>query len=225
MRIIKNREKLSGWLDISQSASGVVLAVFLWTHLLLVSSILFGEEAMTWVAKTMELSFLSADGHGYPWVVTIMAMAIAVIALLHVLVAVHKMPLNFRQQKALKQQLNLVNHGDTRLWVWQAVTGAVIFLLLPVHLWLIGAAPETIGPFGSAARIWQQGVWLLYLPLLLCVELHAAIGVYRVAVKWGAVRDLNSRSRLKKIKSIVSVIFIVVGIASLLAFLPYANVQ
>ncbi|GIU07991.1 fumarate reductase [Shewanella sp. c952] len=178
---------------------------------------------MTWVAKTMELSFLTADGHGYPWVVTIIAMIIAVIALVHVLVAAHKMPLNLRQQKALKQQLNVVNHGDTRLWVWQAATGVVIFLLLPVHLWLIGAAPETIGPYGSADRIWQQGVWLLYLPLLLCVELHAAIGVYRVAVKWGAARDLNSRNRLKKIKSIISVVFILVGIASLLAFLPYAN--
>ena len=220
---IINRGKLSGWLDISQSVSGVVLAIFLWTHLILVSSILLGAEAMTWVAKTMELSFLTADGHGYPWVVTIIAMIIAVIALVHVLVAAHKMPLNLRQQKALKKQLNVVNHGDTRLWVWQAATGIVIFLTLPVHLWLIGAAPETIGPFGSADRIWQQGVWLLYLPLLLCVELHAAIGMYRVAVKWGAARDLNSRSRLKKIKSIISVVFILVGIASLLAFLPYAN--
>ncbi len=68
-----NRSNWSGWLDLSQSISGAVLAVFLWTHLLLVSSILLGEGAMTWVAKTMELSFLSDDGHGYPWVVSIIA--------------------------------------------------------------------------------------------------------------------------------------------------------
>ncbi|MGS0682777.1 fumarate reductase cytochrome b subunit [Shewanella sp. 125m-7] len=218
-----NRSNWSGWLDLSQSISGAVLAVFLWTHLLLVSSILLGEGAMTWVAKTMELSFLSDDGHGYPWVVSIIAVLIAAIVLLHVLVAIHKLPLSLRQQKALRLQLNVVKHGDTRLWVWQAITGVVILLLLPVHLWLIGVAPETIGPYGSADRIWQQGAWLLYLPLLLCVELHAAIGVYRLAVKWGAARDLNTRIRLKKIKTIISVIFIVVGLASLLAFLPYAN--
>ncbi|WP_299810484.1 fumarate reductase cytochrome b subunit [uncultured Shewanella sp.] len=223
MTKITDRGNWSGWLDLSQSISGAVLAIFLWTHLILVSSILLGEEAMTWVAKTMELSFLSADGHGYPWVVSIIALLIAAIVLVHVLVAIHKLPLSLRQQKALKQQLTLVNHGDTRLWVWQAATGVVILLLLPVHLWLIGAAPETIGPHGSAERIWQQGVWLLYLPLLLCVELHAAIGVYRLAVKWGAARDLNTRNRLKKIKTIISVIFIVIGLASLLAFLPYAN--
>jgi fumarate reductase subunit C len=94
---------------------------------------------------------------------------------------------------------------------------------LPVHLWLIGSAPETIGPQGSADRIWNQGVWMVYLPLLLTVELHAAIGIYRVALKWGAARDLNSRNRLRKTKTIVSVLFVTVGIASLLAFLPHAS--
>jgi fumarate reductase subunit C len=63
----------------------------------------------------------------------------------------------------------------------------------------------------------------LYLPLLLTVELHAAIGLYRVALKWGAARDLNSRARLRKIKTILSVAFIAVGLASLLAFWPHAS--
>lgn len=64
---------------------------------------------------------------------------------------------------------------------------------------------------------------MLYLPLLLTVELHAAIGIYRVALKWGAARDLNSRARLRKLKTIISVVFVSVGIASLLAFLPHAS--
>ncbi|MDT3308744.1 fumarate reductase cytochrome b subunit [Shewanella sp. SP1S2-4] len=216
-------KKWSAWLDLSQSLSGVILAVFLWTHLVLVSSILLGSDAMNWVARTMELSFLSDDGHGYPWVVTGIAMGIAALALVHVLVALQKLPMSLRQQRALQQQMQVINHSDTRLWRWQAITGVVILLLLPVHLWLIGSAPETIGPQGSADRIWNQGVWMVYLPLLLTVELHAAIGIYRVALKWGAARDLNSRSRLRKIKTIVSVLFITVGIASLLAFLPHAS--
>ncbi|AUD58831.1 fumarate reductase [Shewanella hafniensis] len=216
-------KKSSAWLDLSQSLSGVILAVFLWTHLVLVSSILLGSDAMNWVARTMELSFLSDDGHGYPLVVTGIAMGIAALALVHVLVALQKLPMSLRQQRALRQQMQVINHSDTRLWRWQAITGVVILLLLPVHLWLIGSAPETIGPQGSADRIWNQGVWMVYLPLLLTVELHAAIGIYRVALKWGAARDLNSRSRLRKIKTIVSVLFITVGIASLLAFLPHAS--
>ncbi|NSM26057.1 fumarate reductase cytochrome b subunit [Shewanella sp. ZOR0012] len=223
MAIKLSIKKWSAWLDLSQSVSGVILAVFLWSHLVLVSSILLGGDAMHWVARTMELSFLSSDGHGYPWVVTCIAIGIAALALVHVLVALQKLPMSLRQQRALQQQMQVINHGDTRLWRWQAITGVVILLLLPVHLWLIGSAPETIGPQGSADRIWNQGVWMVYLPLLLTVELHAAIGIYRVTLKWGGARDLNSRSRLRKIKTIVSVAFVTVGLASLLAFLPHAS--
>lgn len=223
MAIKLSIKKWSAWLDLSQSLSGVILAVFLWTHLVLVSSILFGADAMSWVARMMELSFLSSDGHGYPWVVTCIAIGIAVLAFIHVLVALQKLPMSLQQQRALRQQMQVIKHSDTRLWRWQAITGVVILLLLPVHLWLIGSAPETIGPQGSANRIWNQGVWMLYLPLLLTVELHAAIGIYRVALKWGAARDLNSRARLRKLKTIISVVFVSVGIASLLAFLPHAS--
>lgn len=213
----------SGRLDLVQSGSGVLLTLFLWTHLVLVASILLGGEAMTWVARTMELSFLSDDGHGYPWIVSLIAIAIAALALVHMLVAMHKLPLNLKQQRALRKQLAVINHGDTRLWVWQAVTGVIIMVALPVHLWLIGSAPETVGPVGSATRIWQENAWILYFPLLIAVELHAAIGIYRVAIKWGAVRDLNTRNRIKKIKNIISVVFVLIGTASIFAFLPYAS--
>lgn len=213
----------SGRLDLVQSGSGVLLTLFLWTHLVLVASILLGGEAMTWVARTMELSFLSDDGHGYPWIVSLIAIAIAALALVHMLVAMHKLPLNLKQQRALRKQLAVIKHGDTRLWVWQAVTGVIIMVALPVHLWLIGSAPETVGPVGSATRIWQENAWILYFPLLIAVELHAAIGIYRVAIKWGAVRDLNTRNRIKKIKNIISVVFVLIGTASIFAFLPYAS--
>lgn len=223
MSLTRNKHNLSGWLDMSQSLTGVILTLFLWTHLVLVASILLGGDAMTLVAKTMELSFLSPDGHGYPWIVSVIAVIVAALVLIHVLVAVHKMPLNLAQQRALRKQMSVIHHGDTKLWLWQAITGVGIFLLLPVHLWLIGSAPETIGPVGSAERIWNQGVWMVYFPLLLCVELHAAIGIYRVAIKWGAEKAMNNRARIKKIKTIVSIVFVVIGIASLLAFLPYAS--
>ena len=106
MAIKLNIKKWSAWLDLSQSLSGVILAVFLWTHLVLVSSILLGADAMSWVARTMELSFLSADGHGYPWVVTCIAIGIAILALVHVLVALQKLPMSLRQQRALRHNLH-----------------------------------------------------------------------------------------------------------------------
>ncbi|GGI88124.1 fumarate reductase cytochrome b subunit [Shewanella gelidii] len=218
-----HRVKWSGLLDLTQSISGILLAIFLWVHLCLVASILLGAEAMQWVAKTMELSFLSADGHGYPWVVTVMAVLIGVLILLHVLVALHKLPLTLKQQRALNKQMHVIPHEDTKLWRWQAITGVIVLLAAPVHLWLVGAAPETIGPYGSADRIWNQGGWLLYVPLLLAVELHAAVGIYRVVLKWGLAGDDMTRIQLRKAKSIASAIFILVGLASLVAFMPHAS--
>jgi fumarate reductase subunit C len=216
-----SREKWSAWLDQAQSVSGLFLALFLWTHLLLVSSILLGPKAMSWVASTMELSFLSYDGHGYPWVVTIIAFAVGALVVIHVWVAMQKIPINLAQQKALKQSLIQIDHGDTRLWRWQVITGLVVLLLVPIHLWLIGSAPETIGPEGSANRIWGQGVWLMYLPLLFAAELHGAIGLYRLALKWGVVSNQQQRVRLRKLKTVLSVAFIGVGLLTLAAFSQY----
>ena len=139
-------KKWSAWLDLSQSVSGVILAVFLWTHLVLVSSILLGSDAMNWVARTMELSFLSDDGHGYPWVVTAIAMGIAALALVHVLVALQKLPMSLRQQRALRQQMQVINHSDTRLWRWQAITGVVILLFCLCICGSLGQPPKPLVP-------------------------------------------------------------------------------
>lgn len=216
-----SRDKWSAWLDQAQSVSGLFLALFLWTHLLLVSSILLGPKAMTWVAGTMELNFLTDDGHGYPWVVSLIALAVGALVVIHVWVAMQKIPINLAQQKALTQSLQHIEHGDTRLWRWQVITGLVVLLLVPIHLWLIGAAPETIGPAGSAYRIWGQGVWLLYLPLLFAAEIHGALGLYRLALKWGVVSNQRQRGRLRWFKTVLSAAFIGVGLLTLVAFSQY----
>ena len=44
---------------------------------------------MNWVAHC-GVEFSSDDGHGYPWVVTAIAMGIAALALVYVLVALQK---------------------------------------------------------------------------------------------------------------------------------------
>ena len=45
--------------------------------------------------------------------------------------------------------------------------------------------PDTIGPYGSADRVWSDTMWPLYLVLLFAVEFHGGVGLYRVALKWG----------------------------------------
>ncbi|MFT5083853.1 MAG: fumarate reductase subunit C [Lentisphaeria bacterium] len=42
------------WLDMTQGLSGLALMLFTWAHMLFVSSILLGKDAMYWVARMFE---------------------------------------------------------------------------------------------------------------------------------------------------------------------------
>jgi fumarate reductase subunit C len=57
---------------------------------------------------------------------------------------------------------------------------------------------------------------------LLAVELHGGIGLYRLAVKWGWLtgNDANAtRHRLKMLKWAITVFFLVLGFATLAAYI------
>ena len=82
--------------------------------------------------------------------------------------------------------------------------------------------PELIGPYESADRVWTGNFWPLYLILLFAVELHATIGLYRLALKWGWLPSADSeagRRRLVRIKWALTAFFLVLGLASLAAYI------
>ena len=96
--------------------------------------------------------------------------------------------------------MRMMQHEDTTLWFWQVFTGFALFFLASVHLYIMLTRPDRIGPYESADRVWSEHLWPLYILLLLAVELHGGIGLYRLAVKWGwfAGGDANAtRRRLK----------------------------
>ena len=55
----KKKSRLPARLDFAQSATGLILGLFMWVHMLLVGSIILGKGSFNFVAKTMELAFLS----------------------------------------------------------------------------------------------------------------------------------------------------------------------
>jgi fumarate reductase subunit C len=84
-------------------------------------------------------------------------------------------------------------HIESMLWIWQVRTGMVILVLGSFHLILI--AVDIFTPlYGNQAGLESAttmarvsaGLWLPYALLLLCVEFHAGVGLYRLAIKWGA---------------------------------------
>ena len=81
---------------------------------------------------------------------------------------------------------------------------------------------DAIGPYASADRVWSEWMWPLYILLLLAVEFHGTIGLYRLCVKWGWFDGENpkeTRKTLKKIKWALTIFFLVLGFASLLAYM------
>ena len=115
-----------------------------------------------------------------------------------------------------------MGHDDTKLWFTQAFTGFAMFFLGSVHLYVIMTHPDQIGPYESSARVWDEYMWPLYILLLLAVEFHGTIGLYRLCVKWGWFDGENpkaTRKALKKLKWALTVFFLVLGFASLAAYM------
>jgi fumarate reductase subunit C len=114
-----------------------------------------------------------------------------------------------------------MRHEDTTLWFWQALTGFALFFLASMHLYVMLAHPDRIGPWESADRVWSEHYWPLYIALLLAVEVHGGIGLYRLAVKWGwlGARDpATTRRRLKRLKWAITAFFLILGFATLAAY-------
>ncbi len=218
-----SRKGSSRWparLDWMQSASGLVLALFMWGHMFFVSSILLGKDAMWVVTKFFEGYFFF--GRSLPWLVSMVVAGIFTLVVVHALLALRKFPGSYRQLRAFRDHANAMKHSDTTLWWWQVVTGFALFFLVGVHLYVMLTRPETIGPYGSADRVWSDSFWPLYLVLLFAVELHGGIGLYRLAVKWGWFAGSDpaaTRRRLKTLKWSLTAFFLVLGLATLAAYI------
>ncbi|MCG8642082.1 MAG: fumarate reductase cytochrome b subunit [Desulfobacterales bacterium] len=218
----KKKSRLPARLDFAQSATGLVLGLFMWVHMMLVGSIILGKEMFYNVAKTMELAFLSPDGQGYPILVFFAAATISTLFITHALLGVRKFPISWKQHRIFRDQMQMMKHEDTNLWYVQVITGFIMFFAGSVHLYTMMSNPAGIGPYMSADRIVSGGMWPLYLVLLICVELHAIIGLYRLCLKWGWFTGKNpaqARKKLKAWKKRLSVFFLSIGILALLVFI------
>lgn len=212
----RKKSRMPARLDFWQSATGFMLGIFMIVHMFLVSSILVSKEFMYSVSKFFEGSFIF-DG-GKPILVSIIGVVVVAIVVAHAGLALRKFPINYRQYKVLKTHKGLMKHGDTTMWFIQAFTGFVLFFTATVHVFVMIVEPHTIGPNGSAYRFVHQHFWVLYIILLLAVELHMSIGMYRLAIKWGWFENIGING-LRRIKTAASVFFIALGLTTFAAYI------
>lgn len=220
---LADRARASRWparLDLAQSISGLVLALFMWGHMFFVSSILLGKDVMWTVTRAFEGYFIF--GRSHPIIVSFVVGAVMLLIAVHAVLALRKFPASYSQLATFRGHMRVMQHGDTSLWFWQVVTGFLLFFLAFVHLYLLLVKPERIGPYESADRVWSDHLWPLYLVLLFVVEIHGTVGLYRLCVKWGwpGGKDPQAvRRRLKVLKWTITVFFLALGLATLVAYI------
>ena len=213
--------------EVISGGTGLLLALFMWGHVVLVGSILTGERGFDWMATMLEDYYIAQ-----PTVFAIFTMF-----LVHAVFASRKIPAQLRERKRMiALARGLMNSGRERvvtrtehspfrphvesmLWIWQVRTGMVILVLGSFHLVLIGL--DILTPlFGDIAGIESEtslarvgaGLWIPYAVLLLCVEFHASVGLYRLAIKWGA--DLwMSRKTMHRVEQVI--FWLVLGLGGL----------
>jgi fumarate reductase subunit C len=185
-----------------------------------VSSILISKDFMWTITKMFEGYFFF--GKAYPGIVSVIVFGVFVLIVLHAFLAMRKFPANFRQWRTFAGHRNLLAHSDTTLWWWQVLTGFALFFLASIHLYQMLMNPGLIGPYESADRVWSGGWWPLYLILLFAVEIHGGVGLYRLAVKWGWFEGKDpaaSRRNLQRLKWGLTAFFIILGLATLAAYM------
>ena len=198
-----------------QSLTGLALALFIWIHLTGDSSILIGPEAFTAVGHFWE-GYPLLD-RPYPILTALAGVGIALLIIIHAFLAMRKFPSSAKQWRTIHAQAREMRHVDTRLWLVQAWTGFAMFFLAPVHLFMVIARPDDIGPVVSAQRVVYDGFWALYALLILAVVPHAAIGLYRLAVKWGVLPSRDPQRGRRRARAGAWGLMIVFTLLSFLA--------
>jgi len=221
----KKIDKTPARLDFIQSATGLILALFIMGHILFEASILISHEMMYKVTVMFEGYYFF--GETYPGIISFLAASIGTIFIVHAAVAVRKFPASYRDYKIIKEHTLRMKHEDSYLWMVQIITGFMMFFIGSVHLYIMMTQPSNIGPFASSSRVVDEFMGPLYFMLLISVVSHAFIGLYRLALKWGFGEGKStkvSRSRFKLLMRFMIVLYIVIGLSSLAKY-TYIGMQ
>lgn len=216
----KSLDRMPARLDFAQSATALFLALFMWAHMMFVSTILISKDAMYTVTRFFEGYYFF--GKTYPILVAFIVAFVFAIFILHAGLALRKFPGNYREYRAFLRHKKQLAHSDTSEWFVQVYTGFAMFFLGSVHLYLMMTHPGEIGPYASADRVWSGWLWPLDLLLLLAVEFHGGIGLYRLAIKWGWFEGgdpRRTRALLVRLKWGIIIFLLTLGLLTLATYM------
>ncbi len=189
--------------EMVQMVSGLLLVLFLWTHMVFVASILLGQSSFGALAGFMDKYEL------LPVTVVVLIFIFAA----HIGAIMRHLPARWAEQKVAWRHAKMIRHKDTWSWLFQIVTGFGILLFAFIHI--VAVTYGGISVSLSKGRIDNPGFLIFYAILLLMSEYHASVGLYRIFVKWGFV----NRHRLDRVLGVVTLLMLVIGFVTLGVFL------
>lgn len=194
---IPHASRNSGLLDWAQMLSGAVLILFMWSHLLLVASVLISTETMNTIAHFFEATYMAQVG----------GPMIGLLMIFHFVIAARKMPFSGREMLTFWRHAKMMKHKDTWLWLVQVISALVVLVLAVIHMWFV-LTDLPITAMKSAERV--RNLLPFYAVLLPMIELHVAIGFYRIGVKWGLI-GRKSRKFFQRFEVLMTIAFITIG--------------
>lgn len=208
--------------EIVSGGTGFALTIFIWFHVFDVGSLLFGPQGFDRLAEFLEGLYIAQP----------IVVIITILFLAHAVAAARKIPARVRERRRLNRLARELArasrgwaggdglerpHEDSRLWVWQIRTGMLILVLGCFHIGMMTV--DTFTDFWGARHGMEAattmervagGLAWFYLVLLVLLAIHASIGIYRLAVKWGLAATRSRRS-LKRFARIFGSAFLVAG--------------
>lgn len=198
--------KRDAYMDWIQMLTGASLILFMWCHMILVSSVIISPKVMNAIAWFFEATYMAQLG----------GPAIFLVFLIHFILAARKMPFTAGEQKTIWTHARTLKHRDTWLWLVQAGTAMIILIMGGIHMWVVlNDLPITAAK--SAARVSSTGWTFFYLILLPVVEMHVSVGFYRIGVKWGLI-STATRPKAKRAELILFCAFLTIGLLTIIRF-------
>ena len=194
---IPHASRNSGLFDWAQMLSGAALIMFMWAHLLLVASVLISTDIMNTIAEFFEKTYMAQVG----------GPMIGMLMIFHFVIAARKMPFSGRELLTFWRHAKMMKHKDTWLWLIQVISALIVLVFATIHMWFV-LTDLPITAAKSAARV--RELLPFYVVLLPMIELHVAIGFYRIGVKWGLIGK-KSRKFFQRFEFLMSVAFITIG--------------
>lgn len=205
------RPRRDACLDWLQMLTGAALVLFMWCHMILVSSVILSPSLMNGIADFFEATYMAQVGGPLVFLGFIV----------HFILAARKIPFTANGQETAFAHAKMLHHRDTWLWIVQVVTAMIILVMGAIHMWVV-LNDLPITAVKSAARV-QSGGWLwFYFILLPMVEAHVSVGAYRILVKWGYITREN-REKFKRYELYMFGGFIAIGVITLIVFATMAT--